>query len=59
MLAKLVLRYHSLTSVVAKINVYCYACAVVFHVVSQVENGVLPVQLVAERKIVVPFAAKL
>ena len=44
MLAKLAMRYHSLTFVVAKINVYCYACAVVCHVVS---------------KTVVPFAAKL
>ena len=26
------------------------------HIVSEVENGVLPVQLVAERKTVVPFA---
>ena len=64
MLAKLAERYHSLTFVDAKINVYCYACAVVCHVVSKVENGVLPVQLVAGkaagcRKTVVPFAAKL
>ena len=59
MLAKLAMRYHLLTFVVAKINVYCYACAVVCHIVSKVENGVLPVQLVAERKTVVPFAAKL
>ena len=59
MLAKLALRYQSLTFVVAKIIVYCYACALVCHVVSKVENGVLPVQLVAERKTVVPFAAKL
>ena len=41
MLAKLALRYHSLTFVVAKINVYCCTCAVVCHVVSKVENGVL------------------
>ena len=34
MLAKLTLRYQSLTFVVAKINVYCYACAVVCHGVS-------------------------
>ena len=59
MLAKLAMGYHSLTFVAAKINVYCYTCAVVCHVVSKVENGVLPVQLVAERKTVVPFAAKL
>ena len=59
MLVKLAMGYHSLTFVAAKINVYCYACAVVCHVVSKVENGVLPVQLVAERKTVVPFAAKL
>ena len=58
MLAKLAMRYHSLTFVVAKINVYCYTCAVVCHVLSTVENCVLPVQLVAERKTVVPFAAK-
>ena len=57
MLAKLALRYHSLTFVVAKINVYWYTWEVVCHVVGEVENGVLPVQLVAERKIVVPFAA--
>ena len=50
MLAKLAMRYHSLTFVVAKINVYCYACAVVCHVVSKVENGVLPVQLVAGKQ---------
>ena len=42
MLAKLAMRYHLLTFVVAKINVYCCACAVVCHVVSKVENGVLP-----------------
>ena len=59
MLAKLAMRYHSLTFVVAKINVYCYACAVVCHVVSKVENGVLPVQAAGCRKTVVPFAAKL
>ena len=50
MLAKLAMRYHSLTFVDAKINVYCYACAVVCHVVSNVENGVLPVQLVAGKQ---------
>ena len=37
MLAKLAMRYHSLTFVDAKINVYRYACAVVCHVVSKVE----------------------
>ena len=42
MLAKLAMRYHSLTFVVAKINVYCCACAVVCHVVSKVENGIPP-----------------
>ena len=45
------MRYHSLTFVVAKINVSCYACAVVCHVVSKVENGVLPVQLVAGKQL--------
>ena len=50
MLVKLAMRYHSLTFVIAKINVYCYACAVVCHVVSKVENGVLPVQLVAGKQ---------
>ena len=50
MLAKLAMLYHSLTFVVAKINVYCYACAVVCHVVSKVENGVFPVQLVAGKQ---------
>ena len=34
-----------------KINVYCYACVVVCHVVSKVENGVLPVQLVAGKQL--------
>ena len=38
MLAKLAMRYHSLTFVDAKINVYRYACAVVCHVVSKVER---------------------
>ena len=41
-LAKLAMRYHLLTFVVAKINVYCYACAVICHVMCKVENGVLP-----------------
>ena len=50
MLAKLTMQYHSLTFVDAKINVYCYACAVVCHVVSNVENGVLLVQLVAGKQ---------
>ena len=50
MSAKLEMRYHSLTFVVAKINVYCYACAVVCHVVSIMENGVLPAQLVAGKQ---------
>ena len=50
MLVKLAMLYHSLTFVDAKINVYCYACAVVCHVVSKVENGVLPVQLVAGKQ---------
>ena len=50
MLAKLAMRYHSLTFVDAKITVYCYACAVACHVVSKVENGVLPVQLVARKQ---------
>ena len=35
----------------AKINVYRYACAVVCHVVSKVDNGVLPVQLVAGKQL--------
>ena len=35
----------------AKINVYRYACAVVCHVVSKAENGVLPVQLVAGKQL--------
>ena len=51
MLAKLAMRYHSLTFVDAKINVYRYACAVVCHVVSKAENGVLPVQLVAGKQL--------
>ena len=51
MLAKLAMRYHSLTFVVAKINVYCYTCVVVCHVVSKVGNGVLPVQLVAGKQL--------
>ena len=51
MLAKLAMRYHSLTFVDAKINVYRYAYAVVCHVVSKVENGVLPVQLVAGKQL--------
>ena len=38
MLAKLAMRYHSLTFVDAKINVYRYACAVVCHVVSNALN---------------------
>ena len=50
MLAKLAMPYHSLTFVDAKINVYCYACAVVCHVVSKVENGNIPVQLVAGKQ---------
>ena len=50
MLAKLVMRYHSLTFVDAKINVYCYACAVVCHIVNKVENGDLPMQLVARKQ---------
>ena len=50
MLAKLAMRYHSLTFVDAKNNVYRYACAVACHVVSKVENGVLPVQLVAGKQ---------
>ena len=50
MFAKLAMRDHSLTFVVAKINVYCCACEVVCHVVSKVENGVLPVQLVAGKQ---------
>ena len=59
MLAKLAMRYNSLTFVVAKINVYCYACAVVCHVVSKVENGVRPPCAAGCRKTVIPFAAKL
>ena len=51
MLAKLAMRYHSLTFVDAKINVYRYACAVVCHVVSKAENGVLHVQLVAGKQL--------
>ena len=51
MLAKLAMQYHLLTFVDAKINVYCHACAVVCHVVSKVENGVLPVQLVAGKQL--------
>ena len=51
MLAKLAMRYHSLTFVDAKINVYRYACAVVCHVVSKAENVVLPVQLVAGKQL--------
>ena len=47
MLAKLAM----LTFVDAKINVYRYACAVVCHVVSKVENGILPVQLVAGKQL--------
>ena len=58
MLAKLAMQYNSLTFMVAKMFIYC-ACAVVCHVVSEVQNGVLPVQQVAERKTAVPFAAKL
>ena len=50
MLAKLAMRYNSLTFVAAKINLYCYAYAVVCHDESKVENGVLPVQLVAGKQ---------
>ena len=50
MLAKLAMQYHSLTFVVAKIKVYCYACLVLCQVVSKLENGVLPVQLVAGKQ---------
>ena len=58
MLAKLAMRYHSLTFVDVKINVYRYACAVVCHVVSKAENG-RPPCAAGCRKTVVPFAAKL
>ena len=51
MLTKLAMQYHSLTFWLTKITVYCYACAVVCHVVSKVGNGILPVQLVAGKQL--------
>ena len=60
MLAKLAMRYHSLTLnfVVAKSNVYCYACAVVCHAVTKVENGVLPCTAGCKKEISRPFCCE-